>query len=83
MKIKFFQKPSLWVGVYKNGNDQPGQMEWSQSSIEILGVNFGKSILDNFNWDIISGGSIKQIHIWNITLTNDAAVQKNGRDLSS
>ena len=65
MKIKFFQKPSLWVGVYKNGNDQPGQMEWSQFSIEILGVNFGNSILDNFNWDTISGGTIKQIHIWN------------------
>ena len=65
MKINFFQKPGLWVGVYKNGNDQPGQMEWSQFSIEILGANFGNSILDNSNWDKISGGIIKQIHIWN------------------
>ena len=41
------------------------QDKWSQFSIEIRGANFGNSILDNSNWDIISGGIIKQIHIWN------------------
>ena len=40
-------------------------MEWSQFSIKIIGVTFVNSILNNSNWDKISEGLIKKIHIWN------------------
>ena len=40
---------SLWAGAYESRIHQPGQMEWSQFSIKILGVNFGNSIVGNFN----------------------------------
>ena len=39
-------------------------MEWPQFFIKILGINFGNSIFDNSNWDKISEGIIKTIHIW-------------------
>ena len=39
----------LWAGAYKNRIDQPGQIEWSQFFIEILGVNFDNSFLHNSN----------------------------------
>ena len=35
-------------------------MKWSQFFIEILGVNFGNSILNNSNWDKISEDIIKK-----------------------
>ena len=39
---KLFQKPGLMsCGAYQIRIDQPGQMEWLQSSIKIVGVNFG------------------------------------------
>ena len=38
-------------------------MEWLQFSIKILGVNFGHSFLNNFDWDKTS--IINRIHIWN------------------
>ena len=50
---------SLWAGAYESRIHQPGQTEGSQFSIKILGVNFGNSILDNFNWDKISDGMTK------------------------
>ena len=40
---------SLWAGAYERTIHQPGQTEWSQFFIKILGDNFGNSILDNFN----------------------------------
>ena len=38
-------------------------MEWSQFSIKILRVTFGKSILNNSNWDKISEGIIKNPYL--------------------
>ena len=40
-------------------------MEQLQSSIKMLGVNVGTSILDNSNWDEINKGTVKKVHIWN------------------
>ena len=37
-------------------------MVWSQFSIKIFGVNFGNSVLDNFNWDKISHRLTKKSH---------------------
>ena len=37
-------------------------MVWSQFSIKIFGVNFGNSVLDNFNWDKISHSLTKKSH---------------------
>ena len=37
-------------------------MVWSQFSIKIFGVNFGNSVLDNFNWDKISHSLTKKPH---------------------
>ena len=50
-KMNFSKCQDLWPEAYKNGIDQPGQMDWSWFSIKILGVNFGNSILDNSNWN--------------------------------
>ena len=36
-----------------------------KNRIEILGVSFGNSNLDNSNWNEIIESIIKQIHIWN------------------
>ena len=62
-RYAFSQIQALWAGAYKNRIDQSGQMEWSQFSIKIIGVSFVNSILDNSNWDKISEGIIKKIHI--------------------
>ena len=62
-KIKFSKTQALSAGAYKNRIDGPGQMEWSQFFIKKLGVNFGYAILDNSNWNKISEGIIKKIHI--------------------
>ena len=59
-KINFSKSRVLWAGAYQNRINQQGQMKRSQSSIKILGVNFGKSILDNSNWDKISEGIINK-----------------------
>ena len=40
-------------------------MEGSIFSIKILGVNFGNSIFNNCNWEIIIVCIIKKIDIWN------------------
>ena len=42
-------------------------MDWSikKKRTEILGVNFGTSILNNSNWDKTIQGMIKKIQIWN------------------
>ena len=37
-------------------------MVWSQFSIKTFGVNFGNSVLDNFNWDKIIHSLIKKSH---------------------
>ena len=60
LEDKLFKSQALWAGAYKNRIDQPGQMELPQFSIKILGVNFGNSILDSFNWDNISEAIIKK-----------------------
>ena len=57
-KINFPKSQALWAGIYKNRIDQPGQMKWSQFSI-----NFGNSILDDLNWDKISEGVIKKPYL--------------------
>ena len=49
IKDKLFKSQALWAGAYKNRTNQPGQSEWSQSSIKRLGVN---SILYSSNWGI-------------------------------
>ena len=59
-KINFSKSQALWAGAYENRIDQPGQMEWPQFSIKIIGVNFANSILDNSNWDKTSEGIIKK-----------------------
>ena len=46
---KLFKSQTLWSVAYKNRIDQPGQMEWPQFFIKILGINFGNSIFDNSN----------------------------------
>ena len=33
----FPKSQSLWAGAYENRIDQPGQMQWSQFSVKILG----------------------------------------------
>ena len=39
---KLFQKPGLMgCGAYKIRIDQPGQIEWLQSSNKIVEINFG------------------------------------------
>ena len=35
-------------------------MVWSQISFKILGIHFGKSVLDNSNWDEIIHNSCNQ-----------------------
>ena len=57
---KLFKSQALRTGAYENRIDQPGQMEWSQFSIKLLGFNSGNSILDNSNWDNISEDIIKK-----------------------
>ena len=47
--LKAKEHVSLWAGAYESRIHQSGQTEGSQFSIKILGVNFGNSILDNFN----------------------------------
>ena len=64
-KINFSKTRTLKAGAYENRTDQPGQKEWSKCSIKIIGVNFGYSILDNFNWEKIGHIIIKKVHIWN------------------
>ena len=59
-KINFSKSQALWVGAYKNRINEPGQIEWSQFSMKILGVKFGNSILDNSYWDKISEGVLKK-----------------------
>ena len=58
-KINFSKAKSYGLEHIKI--DQQGQMKRSQFSIKILGVNFGKSILDNSNWDKISEGIINKL----------------------
>ena len=41
-------------------------MDWSQFSIKIVGVNFGKSIHDNRNWDKIYNNLTKKIQVYTI-----------------
>ena len=50
--------------AYSNGTDQPGQMEWLQFSVEIIGVGSGNSIMDNSNRDKIHEVKMTKIHIW-------------------
>ena len=52
--INFSKSQALGVGTCKNKTDKPGQMAWSQFSINTLGVNFGNSALDNSNRDKIN-----------------------------
>ena len=59
-KMNLTTKQVLWAGAYKNRIDQPGQIEWSQFFIEILGVNFDNSFLHNSNWGKISEGIIRK-----------------------
>ena len=56
---------ALWAGEYKNIYNQSGNMEWSNLSIKLLGINLGNFILDNCIWDKISENIPKKIHIWN------------------
>ena len=58
-KIKFSKSQALWAGEYKNRYNQPGNMEWSNHSIKILGINVGNFILDNSIWDKISENIVK------------------------
>ena len=61
--LKLYEETSSSkIKLFKNPN-QPGQMEWSQFSIKILRVTFGKSILNNSNWDKISEGIIKNPYL--------------------
>ena len=64
-KINFSKSQALWAGAYENRIDQPGQMEWPQFSIKIIGVNFANSVLDNSSCDKTSQGITKKTHIWN------------------
>ena len=40
-KMNFLKRQPLWAGTFNNRTDQPGQIEWSQCFIKIIGVNFG------------------------------------------
>ena len=64
-KINLCKSQALWVGGYKIRFDKPGNMEWSNFSIKIFGINFDNFISDNTNWDKISVNIAKRIHIWN------------------
>ena len=65
LEDKIFKSQALWTGAYKNRTNLPGQMEFSQFSIKILGIVFGNSILDKSYQNKISEGIIKKIHTWN------------------
>ena len=53
-RINISKSQAVWVEVYKNRTDKPGQMALSNISIKIFGVNFGNYALNNSNWDKIS-----------------------------
>ena len=59
-KRNFSKSRALWTGTCKSRINQPEQMEWSQFSIKNLVINFGNSILNNYNWDKISEGTVKK-----------------------
>ena len=40
-KMNLLKRQPLWAGTFNNRTDQPGQIEWSQFFIKIIGVNFG------------------------------------------
>ena len=63
-KINFSKSQALWEGIYKNRYDKPENMEWSNFSIKILGINFNNFISGNSNWDKISVNTAKRLHIW-------------------
>ena len=64
-KINLCKSQALWAGGYKNRFDKPGNMEWSNFSIKIFGINIDDFIADNTNWDKISVNIAKRIHIRN------------------
>ena len=49
-KLNFLKTKDYGLEHIKKRIDQPGQMQWSQFSIKILGVNFSNSTLDCSNW---------------------------------
>ena len=53
-KINFTKSQTWLAGDYKNRFDKPGDMVYSSFSIKSLGINFGKTTLDNSIWDKIS-----------------------------
>ena len=55
-----FKYQALWARAYKYRSDQPGQIEWPQFPIKIIGVNFVNSVPDNSKWDNVSEGTIKK-----------------------
>ena len=53
-KINLSKSLALWAGSYKNRYYKPENMEWSNFSVKILGINSDNFISDNSNWDKIS-----------------------------
>ena len=63
-KINLSKSQALWAGGYKNRYDKPENLEWSNFSIKVLGINFDNFVSNNSNWDKISVNIAKRIHIW-------------------
>ena len=49
-KTNFSEIQALWAVVHKNRINKPGQMVWSQVYINIFGMHFVNSVLDNKIW---------------------------------
>ena len=45
-KINLSKSLALWAGSYKNRYYKPENMEWSNFSVKILGINFDNFISD-------------------------------------
>ena len=60
---KFFKSQDLWAAAYEDSIDQSRQMEWSQFSKKIVGVNFSNFIFNNSIWHKVNEGIVKNTYL--------------------
>ena len=49
-KINTQKTKGLWLGAWKNRKDNPGNFNWTNDKIKILGIFFGNGIKPEDNW---------------------------------
>ena len=49
-KINIQKTQGLWLGAWKNRNDNPGNFKWTNKQIKILGIYFGNEVNPEDNW---------------------------------